>query len=137
MAQNKINFKVITHEKIVYENDVDAIYSKGVDGQFGVLPGHIPFMSALKIGVTKIENDNKFDYIATIGGIFQVKEDVAVILTDEAEFGVNIDIPRAKNAKERAEARLGTADKDIDIQRAELALAKAIARLEAGQKYKD
>ena len=55
----KINLKIITHENEVFNEDVDAIYSKGVDGEFGILPDHIPFMSALDIGVTRVEKDGK------------------------------------------------------------------------------
>lgn len=134
MTDKKIHFKVITHEKIVYEDDVDAVYTKGVDGDFGVLIDHVPFMSALDIGVTKIQKDNNEEFFSTIGGIFQFKNNEAVILTEAAERGKDIDIPRAQSAKERAEARLGTTDTSNDIKRANLALAKAMARLRAAKR---
>lgn len=129
--KKKINFKIITHEKIVYENEVDAIYAHGVQGMFGVLPDHVPFMSTLVVGVTKIENEGKIDYITTMGGIFQLKDNQAVILTDVAENGIDIDIERAEKAKERAFERLNNPAEDIDVPRAEMALAKALARLKA------
>lgn len=136
MSDKKIHFKVITHEKIVFDDYVDAIYSNGVDGEFGVLLDHIPFMTALNIGVTKIEKDGLNDFIATIGGIFQIKENQAVILTDEAIIGKDIDIARAKQAKERAEARLENKNNsNIDTIRAEIALAKALARIKASNYY--
>lgn len=133
MSDKKIHFKVITHEKIVYEGDVDAIYTKGVDGEFGVLVDHVPFMSALDIGVTKIIKDTSEEFFSTIGGVFQFKNNEAVILTEGAERGKDIDIPRAQSAKERAEARLGTTETNNDIKRANLALAKAMARLRAAK----
>ncbi len=136
MSDKKIHFKVITHEKIVFDDYVDAIYSNGVDGEFGVLLDHIPFMTALNIGVTKVEKDGLNDFIATIGGIFQIKENQAVILTDEAIVGKDIDVARAKQAKERAEARLENKNNsNIDTIRAEIALAKALARLKASNYY--
>lgn len=134
MADKKIHFKIITHDKLVYEDDVDAVYTKGVDGEFGVLIDHTPFMSALDIGVTKIEKGSEIEYFSTIGGVFQFKNNAAVILTETAERGRDIDIPRAQNAKERAEARLGTSDIQQDVQRANIALAKAMARLKAAKK---
>ena len=127
----KIHLKIITHEKIVYENDVDEIYSPGVNGEFGVLYNHIPFMTTLKIGVTKVLTDGKPEFISTLGGIFEVKNNNAVILADEAEKGNDIDIPRAKLAKERAEARLGNAKDKKERARAQKAIARALARLKA------
>ena len=134
MSTKKIHFKIITHDKIVYENDVDAIYTKGIDGEFGVLVDHTPFMSALDIGVTKIENDGKQEFFSTIGGVFQFKNNEATILTESAESGKDIDITRAENARARAEARLGNLETENDIKRAKLALAKAMARLRAANK---
>lgn len=130
----KINLKIITHEKEVYNDEVDAVYSRGVDGEFGILPDHQPFMSALDIGVTKIEKNGCYEFITTMGGIFQFKDNQAIILTDLAECGSDIDVTRAKAAKERAEARLGSHDVEVDTARAQIALAKAIARLQAAMK---
>lgn len=132
----KLKLKVITPAKVLFESDdVDAVYSTAVDGEFGVMPGHIPYMTPLAIGVSKYVKDAESKYISTIGGIFQVKNNEVLILTDEAEFGEDIDIPRAKASKERAEARLAKHSQDeVDIHRAEIALAKALARMKAADK---
>ena len=127
----KINLKIITHEKELFNEEVDAIYSKRVEGEFGILPDHQPFMAALDIGVTRAEENGKMEYFTTMGGIFQFKDNEALILTDLAEKGSDIDVTRAKSAKERAEARLGSHDVEIDNARAQIALAKAMARLKA------
>lgn len=129
-----INLKIITHEKEVFNEEVNGIYSKSVEGEFGILPDHQPFMSALDIGVTKVEKDGQFEYFTTMGGIFQFKNNEALILTDLAEKGADIDVTRAKSAKERAEARIGSHDVEIDNARAQIALAKALARLKAALK---
>jgi len=134
MSDKKIHFKLITHDEIVVEDDIDAVYTKGLDGEFGVLVDHVPFMSGLDIGVTRIEKDGQTRYFSTIGGVFQFKDNEAVILTEAAEPGTNIDIPRAQNAKDRAEARLGTPQSEMDVHRANLALARAMARLKAAKK---
>jgi len=130
----KINLKIITHEKEVFNDVVDGIYAKSVEGEFGILPDHQPFMSALDIGVTKAEKDGQFEYFTTMGGIFQFKNNEALILTDLAERGTDIDVTRAKSAKERAEARIGSHEVEIDNARAQIALAKAMARLKAASK---
>lgn len=131
MEAKKLHLKVITHERIVFDKDVDAIYSTGEKGEFGILSGHIPFMTALKIGVTRAIIGSETIYIAIMGGAFQVKDNEAIILCDVAELDEDIDIARAKEAKERAEARLGSEDTALDRRRAEVALARAIARLKA------
>ena len=127
----KINLKIITHENEVFNEEVDAIYSKGVDGEFGILPDHIPFMSALDIGVTRVEKDGKTEAVTTMGGIFQFKDNQALILTDLAEKGSDIDVTRANAAKNRAEARLADSAAQVDVQRAQAALARSLARLKA------
>ena len=133
VLNKKIHLKIITHEKIVYENDVDEIYSPGVNGEFGILYNHIPFMTTLKIGVTKVLIDGNAEFISTLGGIFKVKNNNVIILADEAERGDDIDIPRAKLAKERAEARLGSAKDKKERARAQKAFARAMARLKAAR----
>lgn len=129
----KLHLKIITHERVVFDFDVDEIYSKGTQGEFGVLPGHIPFMCALDIGVTKAVTDGKPEYFSTMGGVFQFKDNEAVILTQSAEKGAEIDVMRAQEAKERAEARLDEMTDAVDVKRAEIALARAIARLKASK----
>lgn len=131
----KINLKIITHEREVFNEEVDAIYSKSVEGEFGILPDHQPFMAALDIGVTRTEKDGNAETFTTMGGIFQFKDNEALILTDIAEKGSDIDVTRANAAKERAEARIGSHEVEIDNARAQIALAKAMARLKAALKH--
>jgi len=130
----KLNLKIITPEAIIVDEQVDAVYSVAVDGEFGILPGHIPFMTALDIGVSKYVQGNNVEYIATIGGILQVEGNNVTILSDAAERGSEIDVPRARAAKERAQARLGTGTADIDTDRAQIALQRAITRIKAASK---
>ncbi len=126
-----MHLKIITHKEILFDEDVNEIYARGIDGEFGVLKDHEPIMSALDIGVTKIVQDNGTKLFTTMGGIFQFKDNEAVILTDVGEFGGNIDVARAKEAKARAQARLAEVSAAVDAKRAEAALARAMARLKA------
>jgi len=126
-----MHLKIITNERIVFDEDVDEIYSKGVNGEFGILKGHIPYMTALDIGVTKVIQGKEARYFTTMGGAFQFKDEEALILTECAECGKEIDEIRAKEALERAKARLAEADAKIDAKRAEAAIARAMARLKA------
>lgn len=124
-----MHLKLITHDRIVFDEDVNEIYTRGVDGEFGILENHVPIMTALDIGVTKAVQGDKIKLFTTMGGIFQFKDNDAIILTDNAESGSDIDVARAKAAKERAEARLADKSAEIDAKRAEAALARAKARL--------
>lgn len=134
---DKIHLKIITHEKIAYESDVDELYVQASDGRLGILKNHVPVICALNVGVTKVVNDGASHLIATMGGILQFEENKAVILTDNAELDCDIDIARAIQAKERALARLKAKDDNLDLVRAQLALSKAIARISASpaEKY--
>ena len=134
MADKTIHFKIITPEKIVYEDDVDAIYAQGQEGSFGILPNHIPFMSSLAIDTAKVEKNGEFKFFSIIGGAFQFKNNEAIILTEVAECGNDIDMARAQLAKERAEASIASAETQRDIKIANIALAKAMARLKAAGK---
>ena len=128
---DKIHLKVITHERIVYENDIDELYVQSKDGRLGILKNHIPVICALDVGVTKVITDKNPQCIATMGGILQFANNTATILTDVAELDCDIDVARAKQSKERALARLKAKDDNMDMARAQMALAKAIARISA------
>lgn len=134
MSDKTIHFKLITPEKIVFEDNVDAVYAQGEKGSFGILPNHIPFMSSLAVDTAKVVKDGKEIVFSVIGGAFQFKNNEAIILTEAAEKDTDIDTARAKLAKERAEAILGNAETQRDIKLANEALARAMVRLKAASK---
>ena len=126
-----MHLKIITHERVVFDEDVNEIYTKTTNGEIGILKNHIPIMAALDIGVTKAVKDEDVKYFTTMGGVLQFKDNEALILTDTAECGDEIDVARAKDALKRAQARLADMDAEIDAKRAEAAIARAMARLKA------
>lgn len=131
---NKLHLKIITPQKVIIDEQIDAFYSKSVAGEFGILPGHIPYMTDLDIGVTQYIKDNAKEYVSTMGGVIQVKDGTITVLSDTAELGEQVDVTRARSAKERAEARLKAGTADIDVDRAQMALARAMARIQAASK---
>ena len=131
---DKIHIKVITHEKIVFEDDIDELYVQSMDGRIGILKNHIPVICALDVGVAKIVKNKDSQCIAVMGGILQFAHNQATILTDIAELECDIDVARARHAKERAEARLKAHDETLDMVRVQMALAKAIARISTKEK---
>ena len=123
--------KIITHERIVFDSEVDELLIQTKTGQMGILKDHIPITTVLDVGVTKVKVGTDEKFFATMGGIFQFKDNIATILTDVCEDGCDIDVTRANDAKNRAEARLADNDAKIDSQRAQAALARSLARLKA------
>ena len=126
-----MHLKIITHEKLIFDEDVDEIYSRSTSGEFGILPNHVPIMYALDIGVTKVIQNGTPRYFATMGGVFQFKDNEGIILTAAAEDGNNIDAAKAREEFERAKAMLAEHDAEMDSKRAEAAMARALAKLKA------
>ena len=126
-----MHLKIITHEKVVFDEEVDEIYTKTIDGEIGILKNHVPIMSALDIGVTRALRKGETKSFTTMGGVIQFKDEEALILTPTAESGSEIDVARAKDALKRAKARLAESKARIDAKRAEAAIARAMARLKA------
>lgn len=132
-----MKLKILTPEKVVLDETVETIQAKAVDGAFGVLNKHIPMITPLDIAVltytlTGDGNDEKKP-VAVMGGLFQTDGDEAIVLTDAAELVSDIDALRAQQAKERAEARLREKTEKVDVQRAEMSLARALVRLQASK----
>jgi F-type H+-transporting ATPase subunit epsilon len=126
-----MRLEIVTPERKVYEKEVNMVVVKGVAGELGILPNHIPLVTPLKVAPVKAKIGNKEEFIAVHGGFMEVRKDKVVILAEAAELGEDIDVSRARLAKERAERRLEQKQNDINARRAELALARAISRLEA------
>ena len=126
-----MKLKIITQERVVYDGEVDEIYTRGVDGEFGILKGHQPIMSALDIGITRVVIGQDTKKFTTMGGILQFKDEECLILTTLSETDEEIDEIRARQALEKAQRRLREAGARLDAKRAEAAIARAEARLKA------
>ncbi|SFA39247.1 ATP synthase F1 subcomplex epsilon subunit [Anoxybacillus pushchinoensis] len=124
-----IKVSVVTPDGPVYEADVEMVSAKAQSGELGVLPGHIPMVAPLEIGAVRLKKGNATEFVAVSGGFLEVRPDRVTILAQAAERAEDIDVARAKAAKERAERRLQAKQEDIDHKRAELALRRALNRL--------
>jgi F-type H+-transporting ATPase subunit epsilon len=131
-----INLEIITPEKIIYKDSVDSVTVPGTKGMFQVLKDHAPLMSTIEIGVITLKKDDENNYLTTAGGTIEVLNNNVLILADSVEVIEDIDVDRAERAKIRAEANLKRKkEEEIDYVRAELALKRAINRINARQKY--
>ncbi|SDO63184.1 F-type H+-transporting ATPase subunit epsilon [Paenibacillus sp. yr247] len=128
--------EIVTPERKVYAEQVNMVSVKGVEGELGILPNHIPLVTPLKIAsITVKKQGSKDEIIAVNGGFMEVRKDKVVILAESAELPEQIDIDRAKAAKERAEKRLAeTKQENVDFKRAEAALQRALNRINVSGK---
>ncbi|WP_353893151.1 F0F1 ATP synthase subunit epsilon [Proteinivorax hydrogeniformans] len=127
-------FELVTPEKKVYSGEVEMIIAKAIDGDIGILANHTPIVTPLDIDQLCIKQDGKKEYLAVGGGILEVSKDKVLVLAESAETPEEIDLQRAKEAKERAEKRLEDPDPDTNLTKAEIALKKAINRIEVAEK---
>lgn len=127
----QIKLEVVTPERKVFSEEVEGIVVPATEGFLGVLANHAPLISGLEIGVVNFSQEGKDRTMAISGGFMEVIDNKVIILADTAELGSEIDALRAQDAKQRAEKRLVDKSAEIDYQRAQLALARATARLRA------
>lgn len=125
--------EIVTPERSVYNEEVDMIIVKGVEGELGILPNHLPLVTPLEVAPLEVRKGNGEEWIAVNGGFMEVRKDKIVVLAESAELPGDINIDRAQAAKERAERRIAAVKQEnIDYKRAEIALQKAINRIKVG-----
>jgi F-type H+-transporting ATPase subunit epsilon len=129
-----IKLEIVTPEKFVVQEDVQIVAAPGVLGEFGILIGHTPFMTALKTGTIRFTDaGGNPDCVFVSDGFAEALPNKVTVLAESAERRCDIDVQRAKAAMERAKERLSTerAREDIDFTRAKAALERALERLKA------
>jgi len=134
MSSKSFKFEIVTPFKVVYSGEVQHIKAPGIAGYFGVLAGHTPFLTALRIGEIKVTTNNTTLYFATSGGFTEVGHDSMTVLAETAEAAGDIDLQRAQAARDRALKRLKERHPDIQLDRAHLSLFRAINRINIAKK---
>ena len=128
---------IITPDAVVYNGDASFFVGRAIDGEFGVLPNHAPMIIALDVAPLRIDHPNGEQHkFAIFGGFVEIEHNKVSIVTPNCESPSAIDINRAQRAKERAEGRLANPTPDIDVERAQHALARALLRLHVTQNLK-
>lgn len=127
---NDFTLKIITPDRMFYENTVKMVEFNTVEGEIGVLPGHIPMTVIIKPGVLTITEEDGEKEAALHAGFAEILQDRVTILAEIIEWPEEIDEARAQEAKERAEERLRTKAPETDTARAEIALRRALTRIE-------
>jgi len=134
-----INFKIITPERVVFEDAIDQVTMMTRDGEITVLPNHIPLVTILQPGELCCKKGSEEYSLASSGGFVEVRPDNSVIvLADTAERAEEIDITRAEEAHQKALKLMGEArDKEeVDYAALQAKLEKEFARLRVGNKYR-
>ncbi len=129
-----LRLEIVTAERMVYSDDVNAVVAWGVEGQLGILPHHAPLMTMLQPGDLLIRKDNEEEYLAISGGFLEVRPDRVIILADACERAEEVDVERAEAAKRRAEETLKEKPSGVDTAAAEAALRRSLVRLKASEK---
>lgn len=132
MAEGKLLLEIVTPQGLVFSEEVDEVTATGSEGEFGVLPGHVPFVTTLKIGILTCKKGTEFRFFFVNWGYAEVGPEKVLVLADSAERSEDIDIERAREAMKRAEERLKKAA-DIDFARAESAVERAVTRIQIGE----
>ena len=133
---SNLKLDIVTAERIVYSEEVDAIIAPGAEGQLGILPHHAPLMTILQPGELVVRKGSEENIMAISGGFLEVRPDRVIVLADSAERADEIDTERAEAARKRAEQRLAEKTPDLDAARVEASLRRAIARLSVAERVK-
>ena len=128
--KNSFLLRIITPDRVFYENQVEMVEFNTTEGEIGVLPGHIPLTVIVKPGILNITETEVDKEAALHAGFAEILPDRVTILAEIIEWPEEIDEERAEAAKERAEERLRSRTPETDIMRAETALQRAMARIE-------
>lgn len=125
-----VTVNIVTPDGPVYDSEVTMVIAKTTSGEIGVLAGHIPMVAPLAIGAVKLKKaDGSTELVAVSGGFVEVRPEKISILAPSAEAASDINLTRAKEALTRAEGRIQKKQDNIDFQRAELALKRALNRI--------
>jgi F-type H+-transporting ATPase subunit epsilon len=138
MLPDSIELIIVTPERQLLREAVVEVTLPGADSQLGILPGHAPLITELGIGELSYRSKNSGESgpIAIISGFAEVLGDRVTVLAETAERPEEIDLPRAEEAKKRAQERLASAisDPNVDWGRAEIALQRSLIRIQVARK---
>ncbi len=133
--EDKLKLEIVTPYGLILSENVDEVTCSGSEGEFGVLLGHAPFFTTLKIGMLSYKKGNATKYVFVNWGYAEVEPNRVMILADSAEKSEDIDVERAKAAMKRAEERLRKVE-EFDFARATASIERAVARVQIGEKFR-
>jgi F-type H+-transporting ATPase subunit epsilon len=134
MEQGQFTLDIVTLKKVAFSEEIKSVNAPGTEGYFSILVNHTPFVSSLKAGIIKVTRENEeTSTFSTSGGFLMTDGKKVILLADAVERPDEIDVSRAQAAKERAEKRIAERTPDVNIDRARLALLRALNRLKVAE----
>jgi len=134
LLPESLELQVVTPARQIVREDVHEAQVPGRNGYLGILPGHAPLLGELRLGELSYRKGTVWSFLTVFGGFVEVLPDRIIVLADMAERGEEIDVERAREARQRAEERLQSKDPDVDWTRAQVALERAVIRLQVAGK---
>ena len=135
MLPENIELEIVTPERHVLHETVQAVELPGKEGYMGILPGHAPLLTELGAGALIYRKGKESQYLAVLRGYAEVLPSRVIVLADACERAEEIDVERAKAAAERARTRMAKGmTPDVDWDRATYALNRSLARQQAASK---
>ena len=129
---------VVSAKETIYSGEISMLIATGVEGEVGILPGHIPFITLLKPGTMQIKTSNGNDEIVYVsGGVLEVQPHLVTVLADTAVRANDLDEAKILEARRHAEQTLQNQKADIDTSAALAALAESLAQLQTLKKFKN
>lgn len=132
-ANKLFKVEIITPERVFYTGDASMIEFTTTEGDIGVYKHHIPLTAVLAPGIVTITENNGTKKAAVHSGFAEILGDKVTLLAEIAEWPEEIDKNRAEEAKMRAERRLKVKEAGLDVKRAEIALRKALVRIDVAK----
>lgn len=130
---SKFHLKIVTPDRLVFDSDADSIVARTVSGDVCILARHTEYITPLAIGQIKVKVDGKNRLASCSGGMLVVTGGEATVIADTFEWQDEIDLERAKRAKEKAEERMSNHETEYEFKLAELKLKRAINRIRTGK----
>ncbi|MBI2620387.1 MAG: F0F1 ATP synthase subunit epsilon [Ignavibacteriales bacterium] len=135
MSEKPFHLDIVTPRKVVLSAEVSSFSAPGVVGGFQVLKSHAPLLSSIAVGEVKVIDQNGTESrYATSGGFVEVRENKVVMLAETAERADEIDVKRAESARTRAEKRISEKSPEMNLERARVALLRAVNRIRVAQR---
>ncbi|WP_028116984.1 F0F1 ATP synthase subunit epsilon [Ferrimonas senticii] len=125
-----VHLDVVSAQERMFSGLVEQISITGVEGELGILPGHVPLLTAIKPGMVRIvKQHGHVEVMYLSGGVLEVQPDCITVLADVAVRAADIDAEAATAAMQAAQQQLAAAGKDFDHDAALIELQKAMAQL--------
>ena len=134
MLETLIHLTIVTPERSLVDEKVDEIQLPGAEGYLGILPGHAPLFTELKVGELGFRKGSTWGWLSVAWGFAEVLPGQVRVLAETAERATEINVERTARAKERAEKRLNQSGQDVDYNRALVALERAVIRIQVSRK---